>query len=128
MLIGLKKYSKNNNRAQSLLEYLTVAGLVITILIAMNQFIKRGIQGMVRTVADQIGNQEGAEQDFEGSGYLEKMDTITRVNVNDQTKSGRLSAGPLVRPLIPYFNYIYDQTTMTGSNQLLNFGFQEQPQ
>ena len=60
----LRRSEKSNNQAQIFLEYTIISGIVIMILLSMNTMIKRGIQGMVKSVADQIGLQINAEQNF----------------------------------------------------------------
>lgn len=63
----LRRSLKDYNHAQMFVEYAIVCGIVVMILISMNVLIKRGIQGMVKSVADQIGNQANADQSFDNS-------------------------------------------------------------
>lgn len=53
-----------NNKAQSILEYSLIVGIVTIIFFNMGTFLKRGTQGMIKTVADQIGDQRNADQRF----------------------------------------------------------------
>ncbi|MDP8213460.1 MAG: hypothetical protein P9X22_09290 [Candidatus Zapsychrus exili] len=65
------------NKAQTILEYAAILSIVSIALITMNPMIKRALQGAIRTVADQIGTQNGAEQDFD-SGFLNESQTSSR--------------------------------------------------
>lgn len=47
----------NQRRAQSTLEYAILIVIVIGALIAMNTYIKRGLQGRFRSASDDIGDQ-----------------------------------------------------------------------
>jgi gas vesicle protein len=49
MLIRLR-----NSKAQSITEYAVLLGVVVGALIAMQVYVKRGLQGRVRDLADQI--------------------------------------------------------------------------
>ena len=51
-----------NKKAQSIQEYVIVFGLVVVALISMQTYMKRGIQGAVKDMADQIGFQDKAEE------------------------------------------------------------------
>lgn len=53
-----------DNKAQSILEYSLIVGIVTIIFFNMGTFLKRGTQGMIKTVADQIGDQRNADQRF----------------------------------------------------------------
>lgn len=50
------------NKAQSTLEYALVIAAVIGALLAINAYMKKGIQGRLKESADQIGKQ------FDGNG------------------------------------------------------------
>lgn len=60
-------------RAQTFLEYILVLSVVTAIVLAMSTVFKRSVQGMVKAVADQIGNQVNAEQSGSEDGYLKGM-------------------------------------------------------
>lgn len=75
-----KSNFSKSNIAQSLMEYTIVISIVTAVLVAMNTFLRRGVQGMVKLLADEVGNQQEAEQDFsEESGHLESSDSVTKV-------------------------------------------------
>lgn len=46
-----------NKRAQSILEYAVIVGVVVAGLLAMQVYIKRGLEGKLRSSADDIGEQ-----------------------------------------------------------------------
>ena len=105
---------KNNYRGQSMLEYVTLVAVALSVLIAMSAYLRRGVQGMVRTVSDQIGDQQGAEQKFDDSGHLINAVTVTRSTIDKQTRE---SAGVI--------NYIFSDTVATQEISIVNAGFQE---
>ena len=59
-------------RGQSIVEYTMIAGIVTLVLYYMGTGIKRGVQSLVKITADQVGNQQNADQDFNDiqSGYM----------------------------------------------------------
>ncbi len=113
--------------AQSLLEYIFLIGIVTMVLFAMNQIFKRGIQGIIKITADQIGNQQNAEQKIirggaalvnatqqvdPKAGHLVEAYTSTRANIGKDTRE--LRGG---------YDYIFDDLVLTYSNSLVNLGF-----
>ncbi len=48
---------KLNKRGQSTLEYALLIGVIVAALIAMQVYMKRGVQGKIRDATDQIGDQ-----------------------------------------------------------------------
>ena len=48
---------KLNRKAQSILEYTILVIIVIGVFVAMNQYIKRGIQGRWKSATDDFGDQ-----------------------------------------------------------------------
>ena len=69
------------NRGQSIVEYTVVLGLVILALSAMSFYFRRGIQSVVKTAADEAGNQSDAEDINPSTG------TKTSSAINRQTES-----------------------------------------
>ncbi len=65
------KMVKNRSRkilltcGQSIMEYVLLIGIIITVLFAMQTYMRRGIQAVIQVAADQIGLQEDAETDPE---------------------------------------------------------------
>ncbi len=101
------------SKAQSLLEYVILLGVVATVLFAMFTGVKRGIQGVIRITADQVGNQQNAEQIVTPtSGYLTESYSLTRTNNNKEN-----------RELVGNFGYFYNDASNTTSNSLINLGF-----
>lgn len=49
--------SLKKKRAQSTLEYGVLIAVIVAALIAMQVYIKRGVQGRLRTASDDIGDQ-----------------------------------------------------------------------
>jgi len=47
----------NNKKAQSTLEYAILIIIIIGALLALQTYVKRGIQGKLKTTADDIGDQ-----------------------------------------------------------------------
>ncbi|MDD4907725.1 MAG: hypothetical protein PHJ00_01525 [Candidatus Omnitrophica bacterium] len=50
-------FLKLNKRGQSTLEYALLIGIIVAALIAMQVYMKRGVQGKLRDSTDQIGDQ-----------------------------------------------------------------------
>ena len=98
-----------SKRAQTLLEYSIILGVIVGIFITLNTLIKRNVQGMIKTAADQIGTQENAEQDFnEITGYMLgsylKADSVT-------SKISREGQDPgLTNIIFDDYSSVYTQT------------------
>ncbi|MBN1870029.1 MAG: hypothetical protein JW847_05585 [Candidatus Omnitrophica bacterium] len=110
----LRRALKGNAKAQVFLEYTIIIGVIVTVLIAMNTMIKRGIQGMVKSVSDQIGAQANAEQKFDEGGHLEAQYSTSRTTADQTTTE-----------LMGITNYIYDDIAAYASNTVTNLGFME---
>ena len=52
-----KFLNKNKKKGQSTLEYAVLIVIIIAALLAMNQYIKRGLQGRLKSSTDDIGDQ-----------------------------------------------------------------------
>ena len=109
----LRRRQNKNRGGQIFLEYTIVIGTVLGVLLAMNVMVKRGFQGMIKVVADQVGEQINAEQKFDESGHMERSYTTTRV-----------SSDKLRREIAGVTNYSYGDSTFTCSVVLTNLGFQ----
>ena len=89
-------------KGQSTLEYVILIGFVVSALIAMGVYMKRGVQGKLRESTDQVGEQysaghtSGKYQIVTEMTQVENMQpsgqTITNITKNTQTKTG-LGAG-----------------------------------
>ena len=73
------------NQAQTIVEYTLLIGITIAILLAVTPMIKRGTQGMVKVVADELGTQQNAEQVGGDGGGLIKSDVNSNFD-RQQTK------------------------------------------
>ena len=51
-----------NNKGQNIIEYALILGVVVLALSAMQTYIKRGIQAGIKVAADELGQQEDAEE------------------------------------------------------------------
>jgi uncharacterized protein (UPF0333 family) len=108
----LRRHLRKQESAQVFLEYAIVVAAVITIMVTMGTFIKRGSQGMIKTVADQIGVQADAEQKFDDRGHLERSYTASR-SYADKLKNE--NAGQTT--------YTYTETTDSSTNAVVNLGY-----
>lgn len=107
-----QKFTKKD--AQTIVEYSIMIGLVVLIMFAMNPMIKRVTQTMIRTVSDQIGSQQNAEQLFNAGGFTMGTNIATSA-IQDKT----------IREFLGTTNYIYSDAVFTGQSVLSNLGFQE---
>ena len=101
-------------RAQTFVEYTLLFGILAMLLIAMSPMVKRGVQGMVKTVADQLGNQQEADQEGGDKGYLVNSYTLSH---SDTQKRVRESGSRTT--------YEFSDQTTTRGNVLTNLGFRE---
>ena len=104
----------NRKEAQVFMEYAIVLGIIVTILFAMTTMIRRGTQGMIKVVADQIGVQENSEQDFDSGKYLKSSYTTTRTALDERTME-----------LLGATNYIFADAINVSSGTTINLGFSE---
>lgn len=114
MFKSKRSKKKSLSVAQTFVEYTILLGVVIMIMLAMSPMLKRGSQGLVKTVADQIGNQQGADQAAE-YGYLKEMHTIS---ASEQTKSRTEYLGAITTGI--------SEQVRTTTQQVSNQGFSEQ--
>ena len=103
------------HRAQTILEYTIVIGLIVVVLITMGPYLQRLIQGSIKLTADQIGFQENADQDF-SVGFLEASHTSVNTVSNKTTTEERGTT-----------TYLYDDATHMTSNAQVDLGFIETP-
>jgi Flp pilus assembly pilin Flp len=91
------------NKGQSTLEYVILVGFVVSALIAMGIYMKRGFQGRIRESTDQIGEQysPGATvSKYTAKVELEQSEkqtsggaTETQIDKNIQSRSGYEKVG-----------------------------------
>ncbi|MCB9771498.1 MAG: hypothetical protein H6754_02985 [Candidatus Omnitrophica bacterium] len=72
-------------QGQTIVEYTLLIGITIAILLAVTPMIKRGTQGMVKVVSDELGTQQNAEQVGGDGGGLIKSDVKSNFD-RQQTK------------------------------------------
>lgn len=108
------------SKAQSITEYVIVLGVVIVALMVMQIYMQRGIQGVVKTVADEVGDQKQAEEVDPIKGAIKRDANITRVTGGEPEGSENLPKGVTMRVVTPsgggrstYFNTI---STTTGTS------------
>ncbi len=111
----LRRNQNKNDLGQVMMEYMMIFGTIAMALVAMNMMIKRGVQGMIKTVADQVGTQINAEQKFGQDTHLE----VSRVNTSTDSKKTKVER-------IGMINYIYDDTVTTDSVSVTNLGFERE--
>ncbi len=102
-----------SRRAQSLMEYVLLITILVAAVMTMFPRLKRTTQSMMKSAADQIGDQKGAEQDMNtGDAYLQGSNTVTSSQIDNVRND---AGGWSVR------NVQEQVTTMT--NSLTNMGF-----
>ncbi|MFA5118831.1 MAG: hypothetical protein WC695_08290 [Candidatus Omnitrophota bacterium] len=94
-------FIRSKKRAQSTLEYAVIIAVVVGALIAMQIYVKRGLQGRLRQATDDVGDQ------FSPGNTNYHYITNSFVN-SDETSSG----GSYLTNAVP--------STTTLSNQLQN--------
>jgi hypothetical protein len=100
-------------KGQTLVEYTLLLGIVGTVLVALTPMVRRATQGMVKLVADQVGEQKKAEQSGGTDGYLKSSYSVGRVAQSKRT-----------REWVGSTNYIYDGTGVeTTTTSETNMGF-----
>ena len=102
-------------RAQTLLEYVTLLGLVVVVLVTMTTYVRRGVQGMVKAVADQVGVQKNSDQTFDETGHLISSYAASSASIDKQTKD-----------FLGVTTYTYGDVTSAQTNVLINQGVTEQ--
>jgi len=110
-------------RGQSILEYTIIVGIVVVVLSYMGTGIKRGMQSLVKVTADQVGNQQNADQDFNDAqaGYMNASYTQTQSNINGQTM--QLGYTPASGNAVFLMNTTFNESTDTITNTITNGGF-----
>jgi Flp pilus assembly pilin Flp len=113
-----------SRRGQSILEYTVIVGIVVVILSYMGTGIKRGVQSLVKVTADQVGNQQNSDQDFNDTqqGYMEGSNTQMQENRNKQaTESGYII--PTTGVAMYQAGTNYNESSETITNSITNGGF-----
>ena len=106
-----------SRRAQSIMEYVMLISIITAAVIYMLPRIKRTTQSMMKSAADQIGDQKGAEQTFNNAekSYLINSHTVSRTVVNNL----RTDASGVI-------DQRYDETTQTNTTSYMNTGWSKE--
>jgi len=110
-------------RGQTILEYTMLIGILTVVLMYMGTAIRRGVQSLVKVTADQIGNQQNSDQDFNDAqqGYmLGSNDTIQENNSKEVTETGYI---PVSGVPVYVMNTSYNESTEMTTNSITNGGF-----
>lgn len=103
-------------RGQSIIEYVVLIGVVTMALLYMGTDFKRGVQGVLKVTADQLGRQDQSDQDFgyqTTSGVL--VNSFTNTQQNQQKTVQYLGTAGI--------RYTVDGATQSMSNSLSNQTF-----
>jgi Tfp pilus assembly protein PilE len=110
-------------RGQTILEYTIIIGIVAVVLSFMGTSFKRGIQSLVKVTADQVGNQQNADQDFNDAqtGFMESSNSATQEARNKNVSE--LGYIPQSGNAVYVTNIAVSETTDTQTNTVTNGGF-----
>jgi len=112
-----------SRRGQSVVEYTIIVGIITVVLYYMGTGIKRGVQTLVKVTADQVGNQQNADQDFNDTqeGYLVCSTTDTQGYTHKQTTE----LGYIPVSGVPNYTstVAYNDYSDTITNTITNGGF-----
>ena len=106
-----------SRRAQSIMEYVMLLSIITAAVVYMLPRIKRTTQSMMKSAADQIGDQKGAEQTFndvEGS-YLINSRAVSTTLVNNL----RTDTSGTVRQT-------FNETSETTTTSFMNTGWSKE--
>jgi len=107
---------QKRKKGQTFIEYTLLIAIILAVLSAATPMIRRGIQGMIKVVADQVGRQQNAEQTAGNSGYLISQFTAGR---GEQTKR--------VLERVGTTNYVFGgRGTNMSTETITNLGFTKQ--
>ena len=80
------------NKAQNLIEYALILGVVTVALLSMQVYFKRGLQSVAKVAADDFGPQGEAVSDIEISAKQQVYSDKTKLAVNAQVSSNSVTA------------------------------------
>jgi cytoskeletal protein RodZ len=92
----------NQKRGQSTLEYAVLIVVIIGALLTLQVYIKRGVQGRLKSAADDIGDQYS-------DGNTNVIKTINRASSTEETFNAGVSSSNLLAP----------ETTNTTENSVI---------
>ena len=113
---GFNKHRKEGSimlkirRAQSVLEYAILMVIIIAALLTLQTYIKRGIQGRLKSATDDIGDQyTGAT----GANYYKRVTTCSKTT--EKTQAGTTSTELRADTVTNTYRYIKtDENAMSG--------------
>jgi hypothetical protein len=113
--------NETSTKGQTIIEYSLVLGIIVTVVLAMQPMIKRAGQAMIKMVADEIGNQQEADQRafYENSlaeGHLDYANSISQSIIDTQTVE-----------FMGATSYTHDDLITTSTDQSSNLGFSLDP-
>ena len=97
----------NQRRGQSTLEYGVIIGVVVAALIAVQAYVKRGLQGKMRQATNEIGEQ------YSPGNTTSSYTTETKVESNESTAAD--ASDPLKPVTVSTSSQLQDRT---GSEQV----------
>jgi len=101
-------------KGQTFIEYTIILGVIVGLLFAMTPLVKRETQAMIKIVADQVGVQKNAEQEFGDGGYMKSSSSDMQVSKDKQTQE----TGGSTR-------YTFDDETRVSSVTDIDLGVRE---
>ena len=112
-------------RGQTILEYTIIVGIVTVVLYYMGTGIKRGVQSLVKVTADQVGNQQNSDQEFNDTrqGYMQGSNSTAQEANNKQTTG--LGYIPVSGNAVEITNIFVNESTDTLTNTITNGGFSQ---
>jgi len=77
-----------NRRGQTIMEYTVIVIVVVGVMIAMKDYVKRGIQGRWKSAADQVGEQYDPQNVNSDVNYATQSNSLSLVTVVNGTSLG----------------------------------------
>ena len=110
-------------QGQTILEYTMVVTILTLVFFYMGTGIKRGVQSLVKVTADQIGNQQNADQDFNDAqtGYM--IGSNTQMMANKYKETTELGYLPFSGKAVYATNTSFNESSLTMTNTVTNAGF-----
>jgi Flp pilus assembly pilin Flp len=105
-----------NKKAQSINEYAIIIGLVAVAIMGMQTYLKRGIQGVIKVSADELGDQFGQFEGVKEEGLVDYQEAFTIDTESDITVTESPPDG--INP-IRKTDITKDKTKITGKLELL---------
>jgi predicted PurR-regulated permease PerM len=110
-------------RGQSILEYTMIVAIIVAVIYYMGTGIKRGVQSLVKVTADQVGNQQNSDQDFNDAqqGFMSGSNSVVVDEINSENQeAGYFNASGNA---VYTTNTTYNESTNTYENTQTNEGF-----